>query len=889
MDFEGVYFKGTFRDYQQRVLDNSSKYLSDNKINIVAAPGSGKTILGLELIRRQNNPCIILSPTTTIRQQWGQRFEESFSFDEKHKSKYVSYDLNEITLINSITYQALYSAINKIATSSEDEVVDYSNIELFQLINKNGIKTICLDEAHHLQNEWQKALEKFIRGLDKNITIISLTATPPYDASKTEWDRYISVSGEIDDEIFIPELVKENTICPHQDYIILNYPSSEEIEKFKEQYSNSFLALNEICQLECVSNLNNKIESIYKENIEYVYQFFAEFVALMILLNFAYKKINYRIFKKLTNSKVVPKLTKKYAERAINFLLKESLLSDADKDNIKFVLKKYSLLERNHAIFDLSERQKRELVSSIGKLDSIRKIVENEVDNLKENLRMLILTDYIKREAVGNIGKGLSFNSISVVSIFETIRKSNPSLKVACLSGSLVILSRDLVDLLSQDDAMNNRIKYNRINETNFYSVSFKGGNKEKIIIVSKLFEEGHIHVLIGTQSLLGEGWDSPCINSLILASYVGSFMLSNQMRGRAIRINKNDTNKISNIWHLVTIEPDYIFEENKIHQLAMKYFYDKDSFVSCDYETLKRRFDCFVGPNYDSGEIESGIERITTIKPPFTKNGIDKINEDMFLKAKNRSFIREVWKTAVDIPIKVNTDVVIEVPAECRVPAFTFNNILGLILGSVVFSSVISGLNPLIRFIATPEANIFVVLLALIIIFAIVFFMERIVTIIVKNYSPKKSIESISRAILKTLKELEIVHPGAQLSIHSDKLNTNITVTIKNASIHEQNIFNEAMRELLSPIENPRYLIIKRNIFGKYDYTNSYACPTIISKAEYGVECLRKCFNVIGKIDVVYAYYGLGKKLSIKCRKKSYITQNYKTINKKYKLTRFE
>lgn len=123
MNFEGVYFKGTFRDYQQRVLDNSKKYLSDNKINIVAAPGSGKTILGLELIRRLNNPCIILSPTTTIRQQWGNRFEESFVYDKSRINEYVSYDLNEVTLINSITYQALYSAVNKIPTSTDEEVV----------------------------------------------------------------------------------------------------------------------------------------------------------------------------------------------------------------------------------------------------------------------------------------------------------------------------------------------------------------------------------------------------------------------------------------------------------------------------------------------------------------------------------------------------------------------------------------------------------------------------------------------------------------------------------------------------------------------------------------------------------------------------------------------
>ena len=72
--FDGITFRGTFRDYQQGVLDNIDKHIQDKKVHIVAAPGSGKTILGLELIRRLQSPALILSPSVTIRQQWGQRF-----------------------------------------------------------------------------------------------------------------------------------------------------------------------------------------------------------------------------------------------------------------------------------------------------------------------------------------------------------------------------------------------------------------------------------------------------------------------------------------------------------------------------------------------------------------------------------------------------------------------------------------------------------------------------------------------------------------------------------------------------------------------------------------------------------------------------------------------
>src|SRR5207248_6299562 len=74
--------------------------------------------------------------------------------------------------------------------------------------------------------------------------------------------------------------------------------------------------------------------------------------------------------------------------------------------------------------------------------------------------------------------------------------------------------------------------------------------------LMTSVFEQGGITVLVGTKSLLGEGWDAPCINTLVLASSVGSFVLSNQMRGRAIRVDCDQPQKTANVWHLVCVEP---------------------------------------------------------------------------------------------------------------------------------------------------------------------------------------------------------------------------------------------------------------------------------------------------------------------------------------------
>ena len=77
--WEDVRFDGTFRDYQQRILDESDRYLRQGRLHIVAPPGSGKTILGLELIRRAGAAALVFSPTVAIAGQWIDRFTTHFT------------------------------------------------------------------------------------------------------------------------------------------------------------------------------------------------------------------------------------------------------------------------------------------------------------------------------------------------------------------------------------------------------------------------------------------------------------------------------------------------------------------------------------------------------------------------------------------------------------------------------------------------------------------------------------------------------------------------------------------------------------------------------------------------------------------------------------------
>ena len=773
--------------------------------------------------------------------------------------------------------------MNKISSSSEDEEVDYSNIDLFKIIKENKIKTICLDEAHHLKNEWQKALEKFINVLDKDINIISLTATPPYDANTTEWERYISVCGEIDEEIFVPELVKQGTLCPHQDYVIFNYPTESEIKSFKEYKEKAFYIIDEIGKLDFIVSLNKLINIDYKNLLMDIYSNVKEYIAILILFNYYDYKINNKLVKILTDVNYLPNINLHYAEVAIQFLIDSNLLNKDEKNILLKLLKENSLYDKNQVCLDLNEKLKRKLISSLGKMDSISKIVDSEYTSLNNDLRMLILTDYIKKESLSKVGTIDSVDNVSVVSIFETIRRKE-NVKIAVLSGSIVILPNSLIEQIEHKYEFTSK----PLENTFYSSVSFKGTNKDKVRIVSELFEHGDFNILIGTKSLLGEGWDSPCINSLILASFVGSFMLSNQMRGRAIRINKNVPDKVSNIWHLVTIEPDYIFEDNKIKKINLFLSDQKNVIQSVDYETLVRRFDCFVGPRYDSDSIESGIDRISIIKPPYDKSGIKIINEETLQLSKYRDFIRQRWNNSLAESSKMAIE--LEVPRDRKIPAFTFINI-GKILLILSFQSTLINVCAQTMSRLSSQSNLRLLSLVVIIVSTIItsILISFVTKKLIANANPTSLIKNFAKCILKTLKDIDIIESACSLKVKSDANGMFINVSLINATIHEQNIFNKAISEFLSPIENPRYIVIKRGLLNKYNYKYVFACPTIIGKNKDTADLFNRYLSkIMGKYELVYTRYEEGRKFILKCRKKSYITYNAKKVNNKHKISRW-
>ena len=893
-------FRGEFRDYQSEVLNSTDQYLKDGKLHIVAAPGSGKTTLGMELICRVNRPALILSPTVTIRQQWGERFAESFLPIGEDASDYVSFDLHRPSQITTITYQALYAACNRISVKEESDdeegesgtVIDFRDFDLLRVIREAGIGTICLDEAHHLKNEWHKALSAFLSALGRDATLISLTATPPYDSTPGEWEKYIGLCGEIDAEIYVPQLVAQKSLCPHQDYVYFNYPTAEEKEIFN-QYKQKALTCTETVLLSPLFDellASSGLLTDFRAKEECILENAKGFIAILCMAKHRSIPLPKALIRLLSPRGRLPAFSLAFAETAFQFVIDSpDIFSERVSTRLRTVLSENGVIEERKVCLQSTAKLNRLLLSSTGKAIGINEIVRSESSNLGKDLRMLILTDYVRNNAMKTIGGDEPIAVMGAVPIFESVRRScGNQVRLALLTGQVVLIPKDIFGgILAIAEKQGVTVRERELPNTDCLEIVFGGTGKSRVAVITEAFGCGLIQVLVGTKSLLGEGWDSPCINSLILASFVGSFVLSNQMRGRAIRTDVNTPGKVANIWHLVTVEPPFISDNPILETLAKPMLEDKESIPSEDFQTLQRRFECFLAPSYSGNRIENGIERLDIIRPPYNEKGFRHINEQMLRMAADRASVAARWNGTVGRMEVLEAD---EVPKTVVPRGFLFVNAFQILIVSILFYGFTQVFSRSITTVGlkSPTFASFAITL-LVLLFCAYLFCWGLVKI-VRYISPRKTIEELGKCVFLTLKDMsEIESRDARVEVSSDNLRTSVYCCLANATLHEKYVFAEAVRELLSGIANPRYVLVKRYrimFLPVLSYSHSYACPSVISRKKENAEILAQYLSKsAGGFSLVYTRSEAGRKALLKCRKRSYMNLN-EAMTKRKKMT---
>lgn len=634
-----MYYSGTLYPYQKEILDvfERERKRWDKKIHIVAPPGSGKTIIGLEIISRLNTPTLILVPNLTLQEQWKDKLERFFLEPHESSEEFISTNINDIKKINIITYQSL-SWSDDPDMSVEAKILDlwyqsekdeFESQEIFlsfvtslkienpneyrELYGKNrkklkesgdskytrklmkwsiheyiarlrsfGVQGMIVDEAHHLTAWWSHVLHEIWLDL-WNPYIIGLTATPPFESTDYfELDEsYTELLWSVDYYIPTPAIVKSGRLAPYSDLVYVVNPGNElsEILSQKEKLLQDFIEIhkNEICNFlhEFLKENYSRLEVKSLDLLEKWMRFIYVYKTESIDMS-TYITANAR--KSLTLEDIAKSIGKWWAD-GFKKSKNENLLSE-----IKTLFFNLGYIWRGANLYRFQTPIEKWLIYSKSKITGVQAILDKEIENLWDHLRCAIITDFLDVDS----------DWINGHSIFNELIKTHSKLDPYLISGQWIWRLEKWEKILT--------------NET--------------ILSATERLSRWEIKLIIGTRGILGEWWDCPEVNTLIDLTWVSAYMSVNQVHGRAIRLNPNNLEKVANIYDIVCLGNGF---------QGMR-----------DFERLEKKHSQFYGVD-DSGLI---IKWLDHIYPQLEKNitSIIKINNYTLKKSWLRNMIKELW-----------------------------------------------------------------------------------------------------------------------------------------------------------------------------------------------------------------------------------------------------
>ena len=867
-------FKGTWRDYQARVLEEMDEHFADDRLHVVAAPGAGKTVLGLEIMRRIERPALVFAPTIAIREQWAHRLCPLF-LDNPLQAAEISRDLENPEELTLATYQSLDSL-------RRGEELD----ALIEKLNGRGPLTLVLDEAHHLRREWWKCLNELANRLE-HVRLVALTATPPYDASFAEWSRYEELCGPIDLEIGIPELVRNGDLCPHQDHLILSEPTEDalvQLDRRRAAIGSLHMELRkDDGLLDWLAEHPWLTES--EAHVEKILEAPEMLSAALVLLASAGRELPRPPLKLLgVSTHNVPQPSLFWLERFLDGVISQQKASfPLDPARLKSLcdrLSRHGLIEGGRVRLQHTRSVFKLMASSLAKLDSIMDIAKAEQSALDDDLRMVVLSDHIRAGELPN-RPDAEFKpaKLGVVPIFEKLRRSGIADNyLGVLTGSLVILPKRALPKLDRV-AADLQIDSGKFRASDLPGCPEHvriecrtGGTAELVRLVTTLFTRGFIRILVGTQSLLGEGWDAPALNSLVLASNTASFMLSNQMRGRAIRIDPAKPDKVANIWHLATVDPeDRESWDAVVSTFNWGFLNEGGSPGLSDIEVVARRFKAFEGiSNGSSTLIEDGVARLglDPSKPAAFANLAT------FAAAADRPAIAERWK--VSLGKGAERAQVRETAAPRYAPrALSWFDTLQALGWSAAASGAFAAANELRGLASYEGIGVIAMGLAGVATLASLPGLAKAGRLAWRNGSLESSLEAVTLVVLRSLVDADVIsereQDTAQVEIRTS-LDGRKDIVLTGVSRAAERQVMQAIAEILGPVQNPRYLLVRNSWLGIKKRVDYHAVPAVLGARKENAERFAELWRSdVGSSKLVFTRTADGRRTLLRARATSF------------------
>jgi len=707
-------FPGTWRGYQQLALEafEADRKRGEQSTHIVAPPGSGKTLLGMELIRRLGSRALVLAPNTAVQAQWlhtANTFGASPGLAAADPSAAIA----------CLTYQSLcqlddpaaairgqaerrWAADRAKATGSSaeevqreaatwtgaaqarrqrevakimatirreiakgstpgadlDQLLGPGAVERIAALRASGIKTVVLDECHHLASMWGYVVRAALAQLP-DVHVVALTATPPDALTTEEHDLYVGLLGPVDYSVPTPALVRERALAPYQELAWLTRPLDAE---------TAWLAEHDLRFTELITGLHAATEGV------------------TILPEWVIRRLRERGRGPSEEAQVSwaafqrahPALARAGArflasgglELPVDVPRGEGYREKPDLDDWLVLLEDYSLRclapadadaaagmyaaisDALRALgFSLTRQGIRRgasdvdrlLTNSGAKAIALTDVLACEFDARGVGLRALVLTDTEQASAPGRglaellpADAGSAPAALAAVAADPRTRALRPLL----VTGRGLRCSPDDADALMAALQEEAGLRPHAAalsgwradpGESGLVRLSAAGSTWQPrlwVELATAVFTAGGTRALVGTRAMLGEGWDAPCVNCLVDMSSATTSVSVQQSRGRALRLDPQDPAKIASNWDIICVAPELTRGAG-------------------DYQRFVRKHLHVFAPSED-GAIEAGPSHVHPALGPFAPppdTDFAAINQSMAERIAGRENARQRWR----------------------------------------------------------------------------------------------------------------------------------------------------------------------------------------------------------------------------------------------------
>jgi len=882
-------FVHAFRAYQHDMLECVAAKLAldpeASAFHLVAPPGAGKTIVGLELIGRFDAPAVVFAPTSTIQHQW---VDKAGLFTPTSHTV-TSTDPTALSRVNVFTYQLISvagdaNAMLEDAAAAEwastlvadrvvdDDVAATDRIATMKTANPNaykreirtrvqrlrrkalrgeavdveqwlhpnarrliddlaaaGVSTVVLDECHHLLDYWAIVIAALIARLNAP-RVIGLTATLPSTDDDNEYANYTGLLGDVDYVVPVPAIVREGGLAPYRDLAAFTHPLEDERAHLED--ARMILDAEITATTADARYATWLFDAAFMPGDSPAERWNAALRTDMPIAVAALRTLKVRgmdlpgvIVPASASTPPTFDDTLMLVER---YTLRTLKLSADEADHARLTTLKKALRGFGMNLTESGLRQSRALgdllVSHSGaKAQMAATILGREHADMGDELRAVVVTDYeVTGVKIPGDPKGFERGSARHTFLTLVAHPDSHYLDPVLVTGKSFWLDADHHQervrafnawLAGQGlDAQCEAVVSGHDGVVEIDGTGKDWTSGTYVRMVTAMLETRVLTCLVGTRALFAEGWDALTLNTFIDLTAVATSTTTQQMRGRAIRIDPQRPRKVAHQWDVICVDTTDPRGLSDLARLDRRHRHVWGTIPPAKGVAME-----------DEGRIVAGLRHVD---PPLVSAAFSAKDalalERTLARSTKRSLdavgTREAtydrWRVGEPYDGQVIHAALIEPPEKSVLTVHTVLDTLRALGFALRWALLVTAVSVAAQALGVAvrgvPLSVVVATAALGLAFQAVRTAWPLARKVLKGDSPDTALLDMGRAVADALAETGLIafELGARRVRVGENEDLSLVVYLQSATDEDGEIFATAMAELLTPVSTQRYLV---------------------------------------------------------------------------------